>query len=60
MVRRVRVFLWAERLGGVYARAYAACCDDPWSLPPPPDGMRVPPDVARMFDAVAFSRVELE
>lgn len=57
---RLREFQWPDRLVGVYARAYAACCDDPWSLPPPPDGMRVPPDVARMFDAVAFSRVELE
>jgi len=55
---QLRTFKWPDRFIGPYARAYAACCDDPWSLPPPPDGMRVPPDVARMFDAVAFSRIE--
>lgn len=54
---RLRQFKWPDHLIPAYARAYAACCDSPELLPPPPEGMQIPTDIVRMFTAAAYSRV---
>lgn len=58
IANRLRQFKWPEALVPAYARAYAACCDDPMLLPPPPDDSVLPFDIARMFEAAAYSRFE--
>lgn len=58
IANRLRQFKWPEALVPAYARAYAACCDDPTLLPPPPDDSVLPYDIARMFEAAAYSRFE--
>ena len=54
---RLRHFKWPEHLIPAYARAYAACCESPELLPPPPEGMELPMDIVRMFTAAAYSKV---
>jgi len=58
IANRLRQFKWPEALVPAYARAYAACCDAPSLLPPPPDDSVIPFDIARMFEAAAYSRFE--
>jgi len=55
---KLRMFQWPEALVPSYAKAYAACANAPELLPPPPTGCKIPHEIARMFEAAAFSRVE--
>lgn len=55
---KLRTFQWPEDLVPSYAKAYAACANAPELLPPPPADCKLPQDIARMFEAAAFSRVE--
>ena len=57
---RLREFKWPEYLIPAYSKAYAACCNNPELLPPPPDGMELPNDIVRIFTAAAFARVKRE